>query len=93
MTEDAKKVWKIMEEDFGWSNKPKDFHLEYFEDIIKATKKALTLNVVSRSLLSEYDIGIISDYGGGNVEWWQNYVREEVARCNDYWVSQLQDGD
>ena len=23
----------------GWSNKPKDFHLEYFKDIIEATKK------------------------------------------------------
>ena len=46
MTKDAKKVWKVMESEFGWSNPPKDFHLEYFEDIIKATKKALTIPVV-----------------------------------------------
>jgi len=46
MTEDAKKVWQVMENDFGWSNQPKDFHLEYFEDIIKATKQALTIPVV-----------------------------------------------
>ena len=46
MAKDAKKVWKVMESEFGWSNPPKDFHLEYFEDIIKATKKALTIPVV-----------------------------------------------
>lgn len=52
MTEDAKKVWEVMEKDFGWSNQPKDFHLEYFEDIVRATKQALrTHNVVGRSEL------------------------------------------
>jgi hypothetical protein len=50
MTEDAKKVWQVMENDFGWSNEPKDFHLEYFEDIINATKQALTIPVVVKSL-------------------------------------------
>jgi hypothetical protein len=45
MTEQGKKVWKELE-NMGWSNKPKDFHLEYFEDIIEATKKALTLTDV-----------------------------------------------
>ena len=50
MTEDAKKVWKVMETDFGWENQPKDFHLEYFEDIVKATKQALTIpDVVGQS--------------------------------------------
>jgi len=43
MTKDGKKVWKLMETKFGWSNQPKDFHLEYFEDIVKATKQALTI--------------------------------------------------
>lgn len=45
MTEQGKKVWKELEK-MGWSNEPKDFHLEYFEDIIEATKKALTIPVV-----------------------------------------------
>ena len=49
MTEQGKKVWKELES-MGWSNEPKDFHLEYFEDIIEATKKALTIPaVVGRS--------------------------------------------
>jgi hypothetical protein len=44
MTEEAKKVWQVMEKDFGWSNQPKDFHLEYFEDIVKATTQTLRNN-------------------------------------------------
>ena len=52
MTEDSKKVWKLMETEFGWSNQPEDFHLEYFEDIVKATKQALTIPVVMPSFLT-----------------------------------------
>jgi hypothetical protein len=40
MTEFEKKVWEIMEE-IGWENAPEGFHLEYFKDIIKATKEAI----------------------------------------------------
>ena len=47
MTEEAKKVWEVMETEFGWSNQPQDLHLEYFEDIIKATKQALNIPNVS----------------------------------------------
>lgn len=42
MTELGKKVWKKMEE-MGWENAPEDFHLEYYENIIECTKKALTI--------------------------------------------------
>ena len=41
ITEEVKKVWKVIKTDFGWSNKPKDIYLECFEDIIKAAKQAL----------------------------------------------------
>ena len=37
---DVEKVWEEME-NLGWSNKPEDFHMEYFEDIIRATKMSL----------------------------------------------------
>ena len=46
MTKEAKKVWHIMEKDFGWSNEPIGFHLDYFEDIVKATKKSLKIKIV-----------------------------------------------
>ena len=31
-----------------------------------------------------YDIGLINDFGGGNVEWWQDYIRAEVERANEF---------
>jgi hypothetical protein len=35
----------------------------------------------------DYDAGLMNDYGGGNVEWWHDYIRSEIGRCNDYWRS------
>ncbi len=35
----------------------------------------------------DYDCGLLNDYGGGNIEWWQCYIRAEVGRCNGYWRS------
>jgi hypothetical protein len=34
---------------------------------------------------SDYDAGLLNDYGGGDVEWWQDYLRAEIGRANDYW--------
>lgn len=55
MTEEEKLIWKELEK-MGWSNEPKNMHLEYFKDIIKATKKALDISAVSCSLPSKKDI-------------------------------------
>ena len=48
-------------------------------------------NVIDpRCPLDDYDSGLLNDYGSGNVEWWQDYIREEVARCNEYWRDYLE---
>jgi len=39
--------------------------------------------------LEEYDAGILSDYGGGNVEWWQDYIRAELGRAYEHYQSQI----
>ena len=41
------------------------------------------------NLLSEndYDPGLLNCYGGGNIDWWMDYIRSEVGRCNEYWRS------
>ena len=36
-------------------------------------------------MVKRYDPGLLNDYGGGNVEWWQDYIRAEVERCNDHY--------
>jgi hypothetical protein len=34
---------------------------------------------------SDYDAGLLNDFGGGDVEWWQDYLRTEIGRANEYW--------
>lgn len=34
--------------------------------------------------LETYDAGILNDFGGGNVDWWQDYIRAELARAHDH---------
>lgn len=36
----------------------------------------------------EYDSGLLSDFGGGNVEWWQDYIRSEVGAANEFHMDQ-----
>jgi hypothetical protein len=39
--------------------------------------------------LAEYDAGLLSDYGGGNVEWWQDYIRYELGCAYEHYKEQL----
>ena len=39
--------------------------------------------------MKRYDCGLINDYGGGDVSWWQDYIRAEVERCSDYYEEDL----
>lgn len=39
--------------------------------------------------LSTYDAGMFNDFGGGNVEWWMDYLRDELARAHDFYQSQV----
>jgi hypothetical protein len=34
---------------------------------------------------SDYDAGLLNDFGGGDVGWWQDYIRAEIGRANEYW--------
>lgn len=40
--------------------------------------------------LSDYDAGLLNDFGGGNVEWWQDYIRAEIGRANEFWRTQVE---
>ena len=39
--------------------------------------------------LAQYDAGLLNDFGGGNVEWWQDYLRAELGRAHDFYQSQI----
>jgi hypothetical protein len=38
-------------------------------------------------MVKRYDAGMLNDHGGGSIEWWQDYIRAEIERCNDHWES------
>jgi len=39
--------------------------------------------------LACYDAGLLNDWGGGNVEWWYDYIRAELARAHDFYADQF----
>lgn len=36
-----------------------------------------------------YDAGLLGDGGGGNVEWWQDYIRAELCRAHEFYAAQF----
>jgi hypothetical protein len=41
----------------------------------------------------DYDAGLLNDFGGGDVGWWQDYLRAEIGRANDHWRAALTAGN
>jgi hypothetical protein len=39
--------------------------------------------------LDAYDAGLLNDFGGGDVHWWQDYIRDELARAHEFYQSQM----
>lgn len=37
-----------------------------------------------------YDAGLLSDFGGGNVDWWWDYLRAELGRAHDFYAHQIE---
>lgn len=42
------------------------------------------------ALNADYDAGLLASGGGGDVNWWQDYLRAEIGRANDYWRCALE---
>lgn len=40
--------------------------------------------------LVEYDAGYLNDYGGGNVSWWQDYIRYELGEAHEHYAEQFE---
>lgn len=78
----------------GWSRTKAD--ADEIADLEKAYALLFAENAKWRALaeaapaeLEAYDAGLLSDFGGGNVEWWQDYIRAELGRAHDFYQSQL----
>ncbi|MEN5317731.1 hypothetical protein ABE509_09280 [[Pseudomonas] hibiscicola] len=35
--------------------------------------------------LDHYDAGLLGDGGGGDVNWWQDYIRAELDRAHEFY--------
>lgn len=46
---------------------------------------------VEERILEEYDAGLLNDFGGGDVGWWQDYIRAELGRAYDFYHDQFAD--
>lgn len=40
--------------------------------------------------LVDYDAGLLNDYGGGDTDWWMDYLRAEIGRANEFWRVQVE---
>lgn len=57
---------------------------------ISASTAKIGADAVESINLDRYDAVNLNDFGGGNVGWWQDYIRSELARAHDFYQSQLQ---
>lgn len=48
-----------------------------------------TLSPAHGEAVDAYDAGLLNDYGGGNVDWWQDYIRAELGRAHDHYMAQF----
>lgn len=73
----------------GVSYRPNSFDSnKYFEESV-AVWNTRTPDEQEPVAYDDYDAGYLNDWGGGNVEWWQNYIRAEIGRANEFWRSQV----
>lgn len=66
---------------------------QYMDDLESRLKKVEARMEEARESLEtdpDYDTGLINDYGGGNIGWWQDYIRSEIERCNEYWKERIE---
>jgi len=68
--------------------KPDIFAATYEPADAAATPPADARGDVRR--LVNYDAGLLNDFGGGDVNWWQDYLRAEIERANEFWREQTE---
>ena len=72
----------------------RDNNPEGAAEVLEHAKKVLAAapqpQPVQQLELTEYDAGLLNDFGGGNVEWWQDYIRAELGRAFEHYQSQVQ---
>lgn len=66
--------------------------LDHFEAMLTAAPSALVPDPAAGEVVADfadYDAGLLNDFGGGNVDWWWDYLRAEIGRANEFWRTQV----
>jgi hypothetical protein len=61
----------------------------YLESAPTQHLRDIQAEAVNTLQLDEYDAGFLNDFGGGNVGWWQDYIRSELGSAYDFYQSQI----
>ena len=93
-TRDAWEVWQARAA-IERQSVPTGWYITKAEAMADAEEQAIALAAapqpepVQQFELTEYDAGLLNDFGGGNVEWWQDYIRAELGRAYEHYQSQI----
>lgn len=41
--------------------------------------------------MDRYDAGLLNDWGGGNVDWWWDYIRSELDAAHQFYEAMAED--
>ena len=61
-----------------------DLYAEAYRDGMNAARPP----VQTDGLVARYDAGLLGDGGGGDVDWWQDYIRAELERAHEFYSDQ-----
>ena len=60
-----------------------DLYAEAYRDGMNASRPPVQTDGLDR-----YDAGLLGNGGGGDVDWWQDYIRAELERAHEYYSDQ-----
>lgn len=67
----------------------REFIASVYRNMVEARPAASPPPKGAGADLATYDAGLLGDYGGGNVEWWQDYLRSELATAHEFYQLQV----
>ena len=62
-----------------------DLYAEAYRDGMNASRPPVQTDGLVR-----YDAGLLGDGGGGDVDWWQDYIRAELERAHEHYELQYE---
>lgn len=59
------------------------------QERIKERKKYLN-EIIEKISSEHFDVGLLNDYGGGDIEWWHNYIRSLLEQSREFYINYLE---